>query len=135
MKVHGAFHCGAIAYEAEIDPEQVILCHCSDCQSLSGAPYRSVVFTLPGAFELLKGELKTYVKTADSGNKRAQTFCPDCGSPIYASSLGDGPKVYGLRVGAIAERDRLKPKAQYYLHSAQDWVQDLSGLEKIGGDS
>ncbi|HMB76708.1 MAG TPA: GFA family protein [Kiloniellaceae bacterium] len=134
MKVEGGCHCGAIAFEAEIDPEKVILCHCTDCQTLSGAPYRSVAFTRPGGFTLLRGELKTYVKTADSGNRRAQTFCPDCGAPIYAASLDEGPKVYGLRVGALKQRAQLKPKAQYWTHSAQDWVQDLSGVEKIGGD-
>lgn len=139
MKIEGTCHCGAITYEAEIDPASVVVCHCTDCQSLSGSAYRSVVFTEPGAFKLVKGELKTYVKTADSGNKRAQTFCPNCGSPIYASATNDdpkvyGPRVYGLRVGAIKQRAQLKPKSQYWIHSAQNWTQDISSLPKLGGN-
>ena len=113
MKIDGGCHCGQITYEAEIDPEKVIICHCSDCQSLSGSAYRSVAFTVEDGFRLLTGELKTYIKMADSGNQRTQTFCPNCGSPIYASSVGDGPKVYGLRVGSVRQRDELVPKAQY----------------------
>ena len=134
MKVDGSCHCGRITYEAEIDPEKVILCHCTDCQSLSGAPYRSVAFTGEDGFRLLSGVLKTYIKVADSGNERAQAFCPDCGSPIYATSAGKGPKIYGIRVGTLNQRDQLKPAAQVWTHSAQDWVQDLSGIRRAGGD-
>ena len=34
MRIHGRCHCGFIAYEAEIDPEKVMICHCTDCQTL-----------------------------------------------------------------------------------------------------
>jgi len=40
MKIDGSCHCGAIRYEAQIDPDKVVLCHCTDCQAMSGAPYR-----------------------------------------------------------------------------------------------
>ena len=36
-----------------------------------------------GTFRLLAGKPKEYVKTAESGGKRAQGFCPDCGTAIY----------------------------------------------------
>jgi hypothetical protein len=36
MKIDGRCHCGYITYEAEIDPEKVMICHCADCQTLSG---------------------------------------------------------------------------------------------------
>ena len=31
MKIDGSCHCGAIVYEADIDPAQVRICHCTDC--------------------------------------------------------------------------------------------------------
>ena len=43
MKVEGGCHCGAIAFEAEVHPDNVSICHCTDCQTLSGAPYRASV--------------------------------------------------------------------------------------------
>ena len=46
MQVDGGCHCGAIAYRAEIDPARVAVCHCTDCQALSGSAYRVVAFTL-----------------------------------------------------------------------------------------
>ena len=43
MKIDGKCHCGNITFVAETDPGQVIICHCTDCQTLTGTPYRVVV--------------------------------------------------------------------------------------------
>lgn len=128
MKVNGRCHCGHISYRAEIDPEQVLICHCTDCQTLSGSAYRTVAPALPGSFELTAGELKIYIKTADDGARRSQSFCPECGTPIYAGPADENSSMLGLRVGSIEQRDQLVPKAQYYCRSAQPWVQDLSAM-------
>ncbi len=131
MKIDGRCHCGFITYEAEIDPEKVLICHCSDCQTLSGTAFRTVAPTLEGRFTLLSGELKIYVKTAENGAGRPQAFCPECGTPIHATSTGDGPKVYGLRVGAIRQRETLVPKAQFWCRSEQAWTDSLPSIQKI----
>ena len=80
MKIDGGCHCGNITYEAEVDPEKAAICHCTDCQSLSGAAFRTFVISLVDAFTLLSGEPKMYAKIGGSGAKRIQAFCPDCGS-------------------------------------------------------
>ena len=80
MKIDGGCHCGNITYEAEVDPEKAAICHCTDCQSLSGTAFRTVVISLVDAFTLLSGEPKMYAKIGGSGAKRIQAFCPDCGS-------------------------------------------------------
>lgn len=129
MKIDGSCHCGVIAYEAEIDPSQVGICHCSDCQTLSGTAFRVVVFAPEEKFRLTRGAPKIYVKMAESGNKRAQAFCADCGSPIYASAAGDGPKTYGIRLGTARQRDLLPPKRQIWHRSAVAWLPEMEGLE------
>ena len=63
MKIDGRCHCGTICYEAEIDPEKIVICHCSDCQTLSGSAFRTVALTRENAFRILQGEPKIYVKT------------------------------------------------------------------------
>ncbi len=131
MKIDGACHCGYITYRAEVDPDKVLICHCTDCQTLSGTAYRSVAFAKDGSFELLSGTLKAYIKIADSGNQRAQTFCPECGSPIYSGSPGDNPKNVGIRIGTCRQRDALRPTRQYWCGSAQAWSEDISDLPKV----
>jgi hypothetical protein len=125
MKIDGCCHCGYISYEAQIDPEKVVICHCTDCQTLSGSAFRTVALTHENAFRLLSGKPKVYVKTGESGTKRVQSFCPECGTPIYSSTIVDGPKVYGVRVGTSRQRDQLVPKTQLWCRSSQRWLADL----------
>ncbi len=129
MKVNGECHCGYISYRAEVDPQRVLICHCTDCQTLSGSAYRTIAPVEDGTFELISGEMKTYIKTADSGALRSQTFCPECGSPIYAGPADANSTMLGLRVGTLAQRDQLPPKSQYYGDSARSWAQDISALK------
>ena len=65
-----------------------------DCQVLTGSPYRVSAPAASETFELTAGQPKIYVKTADDGTKRAQAFCPDCGTPIYAAAVRDTPLQY-----------------------------------------
>ena len=129
MKIDGSCHCGAIRYEAEIDPGGVSICHCVDCQKLTGSAFRLTVAAKEENFRLTAGTPKVYVKTAASGAKRAQGFCAECGSPIYATSVGDRPKIYRLRVGTIRQRDELRPSLQIWRRSALPWVPAFGDLE------
>ena len=76
MKVTGGCHCGHILYEAEVDPATVRVCHCTDCQKLTGTAFRTNIASLPGTFKLKSGAPKIYIKTAESGNRRAHGLAP-----------------------------------------------------------
>ena len=132
MKVDGACLCGAIRIEAEADPEKTTVCHCSDCQTGTASAFR---VSVPVAGEDLKitGQPAVYVRTtAESGNPRAQAFCPTCGSPIYATTPGEGPQaLYMLRVGILRQRDQFAPKRQIWFRSAQPWTMAMDALPKV----
>ena len=117
MKIDGSCHCGKIAFEAEVDPNTAALCHCTDCQTMTGSAYRAVIFAPAASFTMLRGAPKIYIKTGESGRQRAQAFCADCGTPIYATSVTD-PQVYSLRIGAIRQRAELPPRRQIWCRSA-----------------
>jgi hypothetical protein len=131
MKIDGGCHCGFIKYEAEAEPEQAAICHCTDCQTLSGSAFRTVVPVSSDAFRMTAGEPTIYIKTADSGNQRQQAFCPKCGSPIFSAPPDAGPKVYMIRVGTIRQRDRFVPRLQYWSRSKQPWVDDFSSAREL----
>ena len=131
MKIDGACHCGFLTFEAEVDPNKAFVCHCSDCQTLSGAPYRASIATAPDKFLLLSGEPAIYVKTADSGSKRTQAFCPRCGSPLYATAHGDPTANLNIRVGVIRQRAELIPKRQLWGRSHHAWVDDLLAIPRF----
>jgi len=127
MKITGQCHCGAISFTALVDPNRVLVCHCSDCQQFSGGPFRAVLPT-PAEQVSVFGAAKHYVKVADSGNRRAQAFCADCGTQLYATEADGQPKTLNLRVGCINERAQLLPHIQIWGESAMPWLQQLHAV-------
>ena len=133
MKIDGACHCGRIRYEAEVDPRRTVVCHCTNCQRISGAPYRVNVSVLPRNFKLT-GTPKIYVKIGGSGLPGNTAFCGHCGAAIY-SCRGDDPPSYWLRTGAIRQRAELPPMAQGFCDTAMPWAMEgLSGVPVIPTD-
>lgn len=96
MKIDGRCHCGEITFEAEVDANALNICHRTDCQTLSGSAFRINIPAPAEHFVLLSGTPKTYVKTAERGNKRLHAFCGNCGTPIFACAVNN-PQSYGLR--------------------------------------
>jgi hypothetical protein len=131
MKIDGSCQCGAITFEAEVDPQRASMCHCVDCQKFSGSAFRTSIPAKDGTFKLLTGEPKVYVKTAESGAKRAQGFCGNCGSSIYATSVGEGPKTYNLRLGIIRQSAELPPRRQIWYRSRQPWLSDVPSIPTL----
>ena len=129
MKIHGRCHCGSISFTAEADPSKVMVCHCTDCQTMSGAPFRAVI-PVPAQGFVLTGSPKVYIKTAQSGNRRAQAFCCECGTPLYATSP-EAPAIYGIRLGCVAERAQLRPAKQVWTASAMPWIHDLGSVPGV----
>jgi hypothetical protein len=131
MKVDGTCLCGHVHYEAEVDPNRVALCHCTDCQINSGCLMGWVVQVVDDRFELKSGTLKTFVKTGESGRRRALGFCPECGTRIVAKPVEGEHGVVSLRAGSVRQRDQLRPRAHIWARSAQPWIDDLRELPKI----
>jgi hypothetical protein len=120
MQIDGSCHCGEIQYQAEVDPNNVIVCHCTDCQTLSGGAFRTAVPAVEGTFVLLSGIPKRYVKVGESGNEREQAFCVTatrtstqllralfqewwaCGSEVFDSEINSFPKI---STGAVRLRN------------------------------
>ena len=95
---------------------------------------RTIVSRMANARSLEAGtqeRAKIYVKTtADSGNLRQQTFCPECASPIYSAPADGNTKVVVLRVGSVRQRAELVPQHQYWFRSAQPWLASLPAIKK-----
>ncbi|MEM7428478.1 MAG: GFA family protein [Pseudomonadota bacterium] len=131
MKIDGQCHCGAIAYEAELDPAKMGICHCSDCQLLSGSAFRTVAVVSAETFRLIRGTPKEYIKTAESGNARVQAFCGECGSALYACDTGGAPAAFNLRAGTIRQRAEIAPRFECWRRSALPWVEEVDGTVKF----
>jgi hypothetical protein len=128
MQIDGSCHCKAIRYVAEIDPARISVCHCTDCQTLTGSPYRVSVFCAPEDIRVTSGAAKTYRKTGDSGRVRIMQFCGDCGTPLFACDEDPTKGRWSLRWGSITQRHELKPTRQIWCRSAVPWAHEIADL-------
>ena len=96
---------------------------------LTGSAFR-VTVRAPAETFVLRGKPSIYIKTADSGSKRAHAFCPNCGTPVYASTP-DNQTAYSLRLGALRQRHELRPRRQIWCSSALSWSMNIEALPKL----
>jgi len=129
MKVEGRCHCGHVTFAAEIDPQTTTVCHCTDCQTMSGSAFRVAVKSLPGTFELRSGTPTVYVKTtAESGTRREHAFCPRCGTSVYSTTVGGERNSHSLRIGTLQPREGIAPQRQQWTRSRVGWLDRLATL-------
>jgi hypothetical protein len=122
MHIDGACHCGLISFTAEINPGGVTICHCADCQIMSGAPFRTVVEVPIGQFNLT-GQPKHYAMV-QNGSHWIQSFCAECGTPLFAAAA-ESPTSVVVRLGCVTQRAQLRPSAQIWQNFAVPWLPDL----------
>ena len=128
MLINGQCHCGKIEFEGTVDEANVMVCHCVDCLVFSGKTLTEPVVFCKGQDFIIKGKgrAKEYIKTtAESGNKRIQAFCGECGSQLYGCDLDRSG--YNVRIGCLDQRDSLSPVKHIFVTSAQKWVNNLDG--------
>src|ERR1700743_3702156 len=124
MHIDGQCHCGRGTYQADIDPAKVSIFHCTDCQSLTGSPYRVTVICSEGDVRLTGVAPKIYGKCGDNSRIRNHAFFGEGGSPLLTTGEG-GPDDFGIRWGSIRQRAALKPMRQIWCRSAAPWINDL----------
>jgi len=124
--IEGGCACGAVRYRLLGAPFAVYTCHCTDCQTLSAS-----VFSLNGVvrtdqLEIVSGDLKMWLRTAESGNRIPQHVCTYCGVRIFTEPPnGGGTRT--LRLGTLDDTGWLFPSAAIYMKSAQPWVRMPEG--------
>lgn len=130
MKVTGGCHCRQVRFEARVDPESTRICHCNACQKLTGTAYRITVLARAEDVTLTGAAPARYVRTGDNGKRRVQFFCGTCGSPIATTGEGEDSGEWGIRWGAIDQRDELAPKVRYWAAETPRFAEDISALPR-----
>ena len=151
--VEGSCLCGSVKFNLDIDPNtannevcklkspqasirllkiQTKVCHCRPCRKITGG-FSSLNLTIPAdAFKLTNGTLKTVKSThVDEGFEFSLTFCPECGSPIYAVPAGPRDiviiQVGTLDTGGVLER---VPTTELNVKHRLGWVQNVEGAKQ-----
>ena len=117
--IEGGCLCGAIRFETTAEPEFQLLCHCTDCQTVSGAAAYAAYVVPIDSLRVTRGEPAHFDVTADSGRINSRHFCPTCGTRVWAVLKEMGMvSVNGL---ALDDRSLFQPAANHMTGSAPDW--------------
>lgn len=120
MTIDGGCLCRAVRYRVEAEPLARIACHCRDCQYLSGGAEANVIVMSSAALTLVSGEPRTYRTKADSGAEVWRSFCPICGTPMFAGNAAD-PEATAIRVGSLDDPTGFRRQGHIWTASAPPW--------------
>ncbi len=120
-RISGGCLCGAIRFETTAEPQFQLLCHCTDCQTVSGASAYAAYVVPLDSLQVIQGKATHFDVTADSGRVNARHFCPTCGTRVWAVLKEMGmASVNGL---ALDDRTHFQPGAHHMSDSAPQWCQ------------
>jgi hypothetical protein len=122
----GGCLCGAVRYTCDADAMMAGHCHCEDCRRTSGSGHSSHM-AVPEDSVALTGELKAYVRPADSGNPVTRAFCPECGAPVFSQNPAM-PGMLFLRASSLDDLEVFQPQMHVFAMRAASWDAFSSGV-------
>jgi hypothetical protein len=128
-KTTGRCLCGALQYEFEGEPEEVIHCHCESCRRHTSSPVATFLMVKASALRFTKGEPKEFASSP--GVHRS--FCAECGSPI-AYRTESRPEIVDLYIGTLSDPvPAAKPWCHVHTGEQIPWFEVLDDLPRYEG--
>ena len=122
MTAHTATcRCGQLKAVATGEPVRVSVCHCLACQKRSGSAFATQA-RWPAEQVAIEGQSKSWVGTADSGNRITFHFCPDCGSDVHYTIDGKFDGLVAIPLGAFDDPYFAAPLFSVWEKRKHDWV-------------
>lgn len=114
----GGCLCGQLRITATGQPYRVGLCHCLDCRKYHGSLFHASAM-FPETAVTITGESRSYA---------GRSFCPTCGSSVFAIS-GDEVEV---NLGCLDAADQLTPTYELWTIRREAWLPEfpLRGYER-----
>ena len=120
----GGCHCGALRYAVNAPPFATYICHCTDCQRVSGSAFNiSIVF--PESAVAITGPSRRIARKLGSGAIGYRWTCPECGVWIGGDPKLDAKRNIERRIlrgGTFDDRRWVKPTLHMWVQSAQPWL-------------
>jgi hypothetical protein len=113
--------CGAVSVHFAGKVLSMFMCSCEDCQRATGAGHSAIVLARPTDVAVT-GTVQNFARPANSGATLTRSFCPVCGTPLFAVS-SRAPDVLMLPVGLFgaAAAAWYAPNQLIFARSHRDW--------------
>jgi hypothetical protein len=120
-----------VRFRISAEPIAGRVCWCRVCQYIAaGGATVNAIFPVESLS--VEGELSEYVSVADSGSRMHRRFCPVCGTHLFSASESR-PNLVVVRVGALDDREIVRPSATIWTKSAPSWACIDPELPRIDG--
>lgn len=125
--------CGQLSISLNGEPEHVFICHCRECQLVTGSAFGVSTYWPRTAVAEMTGRSTSYTRSSFSGRSLTNHFCPVCGGRPYwfAEFL---PGHVGVALGCFGQDDLPAPKEEYWTSRKHPWVSFACSLKSFVGD-
>ncbi len=112
--------CGQVSLRFAGKVLSMFICSCEDCQRATGTGHSCVALARP-ADVTVTGEVRAFARPANSGATLTRSFCPNCGTPLFARS-SRAAEVLMLPIGLFgAAAEWYLPNQLIFARSHRDW--------------
>jgi len=132
MLTTGGCQCGNIRYEVTGEPQQIVVCHCLDCQRQSGSAFGMTMVVAADSFRIVKGTPREYHSISATGRSKLGAFCPDCGTRIYHQPEWRKGTI-SVKPGTLDNTSALRPQLHIWVKNKQPWVEIPPNVERHDG--
>ena len=127
LPAEGGCQCGELRYRITGAPAWLTICHCLECQRQTGSAFGMSLRVRREDVEVLKGELKTWTRPADSGATVVCRFCGTCGNRIWHEP--SDPAFLHIKPGTLDDPSQVAPQYESWTARKAGWV-SVEGVEK-----
>jgi len=114
--------CGAVTWIYTGETTRNLVCHCTDCQRATSAPFTAFLGMRPDLLQW-SGKVEHYQSSA--GTYRG--FCPTCGTRLYFRS-DKWPDEIHVHAATLTNPDDYRPDAQVLVRSRAHWLDRVSSI-------
>ena len=121
-KISGRCMCHAVTWQYDESVSRSLVCHCTDCQRATSAPFTAFIGLNPEHMHW-SGEINHF----ESSPNTWRGFCPACGTRLYFKS-GKWPDEIHVHAATLDNPENYKPSAQVVIRSRVHWLDDLANI-------
>lgn len=124
----GGCLCGAVRYQVMKKFSHFFLCHCKQCQQLTGSAFAANILTSPKNIQWLKGNEKVCCYKHPSRDF-SKAFCSVCGSAL--PFINQSGKSLIIPAGSLLTSVEDVPKANIFVNEQVHWLNPALAAKKF----
>jgi len=129
--IKGSCLCGAVTFSVKDEFKTFNLCHCAQCQKISGSAHVANLFTQPDNIEWLSGQ--EFITRYDvPGREIRNEFCSKCGTNVpYVTHSGQNLIV---PAGCLSKQpSSMVPEQVIFWAERLEWYEHIGAVDKFDG--